>query len=130
MNLAKVICVVAAIVAPLVDAAAESKSEQAKILAIEISKAIDLFVIDCHQLPHQLQDIVQAPKNCKSWGPDPYVKEFPKDTWGQPWRYKRLDAKSYELLSLGADGKEGGDKDNTDIVFKGTAPKVAANKSK
>ncbi len=129
MKFAKLFLVIALISAPKLHAA-ESKPEKANIMANEISKSIDLFFVDCHEVPQKLQDIVKQPKGCKYWGPDPYVKEIPKDPWGRQWRYKRLDPQHYELLSLGADGKEGGEKDNSDVIFKGKAPEIPAQKSK
>ena len=47
----------------------------------------------------------------------PYLKKkVDKDPWGNSYVYKAPGAKAeYELTSLGADGKEGGDGDDADI---------------
>lgn len=43
-----------------------------------------------------------------------------EDAWGKPVQYKILDGgRSYELKSLGADGREGGTDANADIIVKG-----------
>jgi len=43
-----------------------------------------------------------------------------EDAWGKPVQYKILDGgRSYELKSLGADGREGGSDANADIIVKG-----------
>jgi len=44
----------------------------------------------------------------------------PTDGWGRPLQYKLLDgSRSYELKSLGADGREGGTGADADIIVKG-----------
>lgn len=43
-----------------------------------------------------------------------------EDAWGRTVQYKILDGgRSYELKSLGADGKDGGSDANADIIVKG-----------
>lgn len=43
-----------------------------------------------------------------------------EDAWGKQVQYKILDGgRSYELKSLGADGREGGSDANADIIVKG-----------
>jgi len=46
----------------------------------------------------------------------PYMKRVPKDSWGQPIQYVKTDG-SFELISFGADRKEGGDGDGADIKY-------------
>ena len=98
------------------------KSQLGKIMANEFSHALDLYFVDCHEFPSDLQQLVMKPASCKFWGPDPYLKRIVKDPWGNPWRYRRLDSVHYELMSLGADGKEGGVGDNLDLLLIGKAP--------
>jgi general secretion pathway protein G len=44
----------------------------------------------------------------------------PTDGWGKPIQYRLLDGtRSYELKSLGADGREGGTGSDADIIVKG-----------
>ena len=49
----------------------------------------------------------------------PYLrKSIPLDPWGHAYEYRvpgALGAGSYELLSLGADGREGGEGDDADV---------------
>lgn len=55
----------------------------------------------------------------KNWD-GPYLKkEIPLDPWGKPYIYispGEHDSEGYDLLSYGADGEEGGEKDAKDIV--------------
>ncbi len=104
--------------------ATESKSDAAKEMAAEISKSLDLYFIDCQELPRKLQDLSVQPANCKYWGPDAYIKTVPQDPWSHPWKYKRKDPKHFELRSLGADGKEGGEGENMDVILEGSAPEL------
>lgn len=46
-----------------------------------------------------------------------YVKRLPEDPWGNPYRYAApgRDGRAFEISSLGADGREGGEDDDADI---------------
>lgn len=47
-----------------------------------------------------------------------YLKKLPVDPWGSPYQYRfpgEADPDSYEIWSLGADKKDGGDSFNADI---------------
>jgi len=41
---------------------------------------------------------------------------LPKDAWGHPFYYTNDDSE-FEIISLGADAKEGGDGENSDITY-------------
>jgi general secretion pathway protein G len=43
---------------------------------------------------------------------------LPKDAWNHPFYYTNDDGK-FEIISLGADAKEGGDGENSDITYSG-----------
>ena len=65
----------------------------------------------------RLQALVQQPPGVTG-GNGPYLKKMtlPKDPWGNDYRYASPSPHGpYEIRSLGADGKEGGDGDNKDI---------------
>lgn len=46
-----------------------------------------------------------------------YVKRLPQDPWGNPYRYVApgRDGRSFDIISLGADGREGGEDEDADI---------------
>jgi type II secretory pathway pseudopilin PulG len=46
--------------------------------------------------------------------------EVPKDGWGREFSYATAAERGYRLISLGADGKVGGDGGNADITFDST----------
>lgn len=99
----------------------DTKFEAVKLSLDHISKAIDLYFVDCKELPTTLDQLKKAPANCKHWGPDPYLDSI-LDPWNRTVKYKKLNSKSYQLRSLGADGKEGGVEDDMDVVYDGKAP--------
>ena len=61
---------------------------------------------------------MSAPPGVGNWN-GPYWKKstVPKDPWGNEYRYTSPAASApYEIMSLGADGKEGGEGVNKDIT--------------
>ena len=52
----------------------------------------------------------------KNWGPEPYLPKLPLDPWDNEFVYA-ADDRSFEIISLGQDGVEGGDDLNADILF-------------
>lgn len=91
----------------------------------EISHALDMYFVDCHQYPPSLQQLLVKPEGCKNWGPDPYLRSLPTDPWKRPWNYQRLDNNNFRLVSLGADGREGGVGDDLDFTLNAKAPELS-----
>ena len=58
----------------------------------------------------------RRPAGVEKWG-GPYIKEPDlKDAWGNEYRYTTPGTgKGFDLVSLGADGKDGGEGENRDI---------------
>lgn len=94
-----------------------AKLKQAKIQLAEVGKALEVYYTDCGSYPSPevgLKALLEAPEGCSNWGPEPYLKKFPKDPWGHDFVYT-LSGNNYSLKSLGADGKEGGTGADADI---------------
>ena len=57
--------------------------------------------------------------------PEPLLRQVPTDPWSRPYQYNQPGrSEPYEVICLGADGREGGDGADADIVswdLKGTA---------
>lgn len=90
----------------------KSRVENAKIQMKEIGNQLEGYNLACNMYPTEeqgLQALVTSPGDeaCPNWGPEPYMKKLPKDPWGKPFIYMS-DGSTYELRSLGRDGKEGG----------------------
>jgi len=86
-----------------------------------ISSALDMFKMDNGMYPDTeegLKALVSNPDADKypAYSSKPYMKRVPKDSWGQPIQYIKNDG-SFELISFGADRKEGGEGDGADIKY-------------
>ena len=106
------------ILAALVIPKMVGRSEQARQTAVRadlssIKTALDAFEVDNGYYPKSLPDLLQQPSNTKNWH-GPYLENLPQDPWGNPYVYTfpgRHNANSYDLMSVGPDGKGGTDDD-------------------
>jgi len=109
-----IIGILAALVIPKI----VGRSEQARATAAHadlssIKTALDAFEVDNGFYPKGIQDLIQAPGNARNWH-GPYLEKIPQDPWGNNYIYSlpgKHNAGSYDLLSIGPDGKEGTDDD-------------------
>lgn len=123
-----VIAILATLVAPSVfqhvgtakDATARSQIEM-------LGAALDAFRLDVGRYPtteEGLQALWTAPNGGSTSGSNnwrgPYLrKDVPLDPWKHPYSYRSPGVQSrggYDLLSYGADGKEGGEGEGMDIL--------------
>ncbi len=73
----------------------------------EIKSSVLLYQMRNNSFPQDLNAVDTDP-------------DFSKDAWAHPIQYRLLDGgRSYELKSLGADGKDGGSGADADISIKG-----------
>lgn len=121
-----IIAVLAAVVAPEVfrnvsDANAGAAKSQIEMLGL----ALDQYRLDNHAYPTTEQGLAalrtqpavgEAPRNWRG----PYLKRaVPADPWGRPYVYVspgRINPTSYDLYSLGRDGREGGEGEDADLT--------------
>lgn len=121
-----VIGTLAVVVAPAVlrnvgDANASAAKTQIEVFAL----ALDSYRLDNHAYPSTAQGLAalrtrppagEVPPNWRG----PYLrKTVPPDPWGQPYVYSspgRHNPESYDLYSLGRDGKPGGEGEDADIT--------------
>ena len=64
-----------------------------------------------------LEALVEKPSGFpepRSWGPEPYLRKYPLDQWDNEYVYI-AEGRTYQLVSLGADGAEGGEGVDADI---------------
>ncbi|HIE59671.1 MAG TPA: type II secretion system protein GspG [Persephonella sp.] len=116
-----IIGLLASLVAPkLFSKLSSSKQKTVKAQIRMIETALDAFKIDVGRYPTEsegLKVLWENPNNIKGWD-GPYLpKPVKSDPWGNPYIYKVPgdNGRPFELKSLGADGKEGGDGENKDI---------------
>jgi general secretion pathway protein G len=97
-----------------------AKEKTAKAQIEMIVTALDAFKLDVGRYPttdEKLDVLWNDPANIKNWK-GPYLPKAVKaDPWDNSYLYKSpgADKKPFDLKSLGADGKEGGDGENKDI---------------
>ena len=98
----------------------KAKADAARIEISQISQTLDLYKLEIGRYPttqEGLQALIAAPTGVANWN-GPYWKKqsVPKDPWGNEYKYiSPAQNAPYEIISLGADGKEGGEGVNKDI---------------
>ena len=95
----------------------KAKSSEAKIRIQHLAGQIEMYKLEVGKLPANLQELVKQPGGVDRWN-GPYAKETDlKDAWGNDYRYTVPgQGKAYELRSLGADGKDGGEGEDRDVT--------------
>ena len=99
----------------------KAKADAAKIEIGQIGQTLDLYKLEIGRYPttqEGLQALVSAPSGASNWN-GPYWKKatIPKDPWGNDYKYTSPASGGgpYDILSYGADGKEGGEGANKDV---------------
>ena len=99
----------------------KAKADAAKIEISQIAQTLDLYKLEIGRYPttqEGLQALISAPAGVTNWN-GPYWKRstVPKDPWGNEYKYSAPGQSGpYDITSLGADGKEGGEGVNKDIT--------------
>ena len=111
--------ILAAIVVPKFSGRTEQAKEiAAKTQIVAFVASLDTYEVDNGGFPkgsEGLMDLVQAPSDVQSWK-GPYMNKIPMDPWGRPYVYVcpgRNNPRSYDIYSVGADGREGTEDDVT-----------------
>ncbi|MNZ32423.1 Type II secretion system protein G precursor [compost metagenome] len=123
-----VVVVILGILAALVVPQVMNRPDQAKVTVARgdikaIGAALDMYKLDNFAYPSTqqgLEALVSRPSGnppAKNWSKDGYLKKLPIDPWGNPYQYLSPGSKgTYDLYSLGADGKEGGSDNDADLA--------------
>lgn len=98
-----------------------AKAGVAKTEMGQIVQALDLFKLETGRYPaaqEGLEALIKNPGNVPNWNGPYFKKDNIKDPWGNDYKYTNPGSNNtpFEIKSLGADGKEGGDGPNADIV--------------
>ena len=116
------VLVILGILAAIVVPKFAGRTEQARLTAAQsqistFGTALDAFEVDMGYYPKGksgLNDLVVSPRDGQNWK-GPYMKnDIPLDPWGNAYIYEypgKRNAKSYDLMSMGPDGRAGGDDD-------------------
>lgn len=99
---------------------AGSKSRAAELQIQELSAALDLYRLEVGSYPNTSQGLdalISQPSNVSNWN-GPYLKKkvIRKDPWGNDYGYRYPGQHGdFDLWSLGADARDGGDGEDRDI---------------
>ena len=121
-----IIAVLAAVVAPEVFRnVSDANSGAAKTQISQFGLALDRYRLDNHAYPTTEQGLAalrtapvtgEAPPSWRG----PYLRSVvPNDPWGRPYLYVspgRANPQSYDLYSLGRDGRAGGEDEDADVT--------------
>lgn len=117
-----IIAMLAGIVGPqVIKHLDESKNKAAKIQIEELMAALDLYKLDLGNYPttkQGLHALIKSPAEVKDWS-GPYLRKetVPVDPWQRDYIYLYPGKHGkFDLYSLGADGIEGGENEDRDIV--------------
>ncbi len=102
-----------------------SRPDAARVQAAQtdlrtLAAALDVYRLDNYRYPSSdqgLQALVERPSGrpeAKNWNPSGYLKKLPEDPWGSAYLYEN-EGSDIEIISLGADGAEGGEGNDADI---------------
>jgi general secretion pathway protein G len=93
-----------------------AKSQEARIRIQQLAGQIEMYKLEVGRYPENLQALVKQPSGVDRWN-GPYAKDPDlKDAWGNDYRFTVPgQGKAFDLVSLGADGKDGGEGENRDI---------------
>ncbi len=99
----------------------KAKANATKIEMGQMLQSLDLFKLEIGRYPSAqegLDALIKNPGSLPNWS-GPYLrKDNIKDPWGNDYKYSSPGPNNtpFEIKSLGADGKEGGDGENADIT--------------
>ncbi len=101
----------------------ESRTQAARTQIEQFGVALDLYRLDNGRYPTTEQGLAalrerpSMPPEPRAWK-GPYLKKsIPLDPWGNPYVYRAPgEHGDYDLSSLGADTREGGEGEDADIV--------------
>jgi general secretion pathway protein G len=116
-----IIGVLAALIVPnVLDRADDARVTAAKTDIANLVQALKLYKLDNQRYPtaaQSLQALVAKPTTDPipgNW--KPYLDKLPNDPWGRPYQYLNPGIKGeIDVLSLGAEGKPGGEGKNATI---------------
>jgi general secretion pathway protein G len=97
-----------------------SKTKAAALQIQELGAALDLYRLELGRFPSSEQGLVALitkPNNVEGWN-GPYLKKnvIRKDPWGNDFQYRAPGQNGeFDLWSLGADNREGGDGEDRDV---------------
>jgi general secretion pathway protein G len=98
----------------------DARSDAARLQIESFHQALDLYRVHTGSYPttrQGLRALIEDPRDARGWrGPYLDAAEVPVDPWGRPYVYRSPgQGGAYDLLSLGADGAQGGAGADADV---------------
>lgn len=121
-----IVSMLAAVLAPRVfKGLGRAKAGIAKTNMAIIADSLARYQNDCGRLPDEseggLEALLVAPPDLEEKWNGPYLRKSQLiDPWEHPYVYiseGQINPGSFDLICLGADGQEGGEGDNADIIY-------------
>jgi general secretion pathway protein G len=101
----------------------KAKRETTRASLKALHSAVLSYYMDVQRYPTEeegLNALVEKPVDADNWRPEGYIETttVPKDGWGRDFIYELNPAsgKAFQIKSLGADGEEGGEGYNADLL--------------
>ncbi|MFP4143626.1 MAG: type II secretion system major pseudopilin GspG [Phycisphaeraceae bacterium] len=116
-----IIGVLAAMIVPqLLSKVGKAKRSTAKQQVAALEQAVQTFALDYdNRMPQSLDELVSRPADIPAdqWAPPSIKEKNLVDPWGNPYVYEYPGQHgTFDLYSLGADGREGGEGENADVT--------------
>ena len=99
----------------------ESKVKAAKVQIEDLAQTLDMYKLDVGSYPTSdqgLNALIESPDGAARWN-GPYLRKskVPLDPWQQEYKYTSPgEHGKFDVTSLGADGKEGGEGEDKDLT--------------
>jgi general secretion pathway protein G len=122
------VLIIIGLLATLVVTKVATKIDQARVTTTKanlkiLHSAVNQFKMDTGRFPSEdegLMELVEQPGDVENWEPGGYLEttEIPNDGWGNEFIYERFpeSGKPFAIKSLGADGEEGGEDYDADLL--------------
>lgn len=100
---------------------AESKVKAAKVQIEDLAQTLDMYKLDVGSYPSSdqgLEALITSPDGADRWN-GPYLRKnkVPLDPWNNEYKYASPgEHGKFDLYSMGADGKDGGEGEDQDLV--------------
>ena len=118
-----ILCILSALIVPnIIHKAGDARIAAAKADVAAIGQALDMYKLDNSSYPSSdqgLEALVKKPSGSpepRNWNSNGYLKKLPMDPWHHEYTYSSpAEGAPYEIRTLGADGREGGEGEDADV---------------
>lgn len=115
-----ILSLISGLAAPRVlDYLGDAKARASELQINALIGALDLFYLDLGRYPSEQEglDALTEARGIAGWS-GPYIQQqtVPLDPWGRPYVYRIGADKRIAIVSFGADGREGGGDDASNLL--------------